>query len=54
MRGFLSSYSPSTGEELWRFYTIPAKGEPGSETWGDFAVEWGGGAPGSAERTIPI
>ncbi|HTM50752.1 MAG TPA: PQQ-dependent dehydrogenase, methanol/ethanol family [Bryobacteraceae bacterium] len=44
MRGFVSSYSAATGEELWRFYTIPAKGEPGSETWGDFAVEWGGGA----------
>jgi alcohol dehydrogenase (cytochrome c) len=44
MRGFLASYSPSTGEQLWRFYTIPGKGEPGSESWGDFAVEWGGGA----------
>jgi alcohol dehydrogenase (cytochrome c) len=44
MRGFVASYSASTGEELWRFYTIPAKGEPGSESWGDFAVEWGGGA----------
>src|SRR5258707_366562 len=44
MRGFVASYSAATGEELWRFYTIPAKGEPGSESWGDFAVEWGGGA----------
>jgi alcohol dehydrogenase (cytochrome c) len=44
MRGFVTSYSAATGEELWRFYTIPAKGEPGSESWGDFAVEWGGGA----------
>ena len=44
MRGFVTAYSASTGEELWRFYTIPAKGEPGSESWGDFAVEWGGGA----------
>jgi alcohol dehydrogenase (cytochrome c) len=22
-----------TGKELWRAYTIPAPGEPGSETW---------------------
>ena len=43
MRGFVASYSAVTGEELWRFYTIPAKGETGSESWGDFAVEWGGG-----------
>jgi len=41
MRGFIASYSAATGEQLWRFYTILAKGEPGSETWGDFAVEWG-------------
>jgi alcohol dehydrogenase (cytochrome c) len=44
MRGFVASYSAATGEELWRFYTIPAKGEPGSETWGSFDLEWGGGA----------
>ena len=34
MRGFVASLSAATGEELWRFYTIPAKGEPGSETLG--------------------
>ena len=44
MRGFVAAFSPSTGEELWRFWTIPAKGEPGSESWGDFALEWGGAA----------
>ncbi|HYM10759.1 MAG TPA: PQQ-dependent dehydrogenase, methanol/ethanol family, partial [Bryobacterales bacterium] len=41
-RGFVAALSASTGEELWRFWTVPAKGEPGAETWGDFAVEWGG------------
>src|SRR5262245_47341954 len=40
IRGSLAALSASTGEELWRTYTIPAKGEPGSETWGDF-LEWG-------------
>lgn len=43
MRGFVAALSASTGEELWRTYTIPAKGEPGSETWGNY-VEYGGGA----------
>jgi len=43
MRGFIAALSASTGEELWRTYTIPAKGEPGSETWGKL-VEYGGGA----------
>jgi len=42
MRGFIASFSASTGEELWRTYTIPAKGEPGSETWGEL-IEYGGG-----------
>lgn len=43
IRGYLCALSAETGEELWRFYTVPAKGEPGSETWGEF-VEWGGAA----------
>ncbi|HSU61845.1 MAG TPA: PQQ-binding-like beta-propeller repeat protein [Bryobacteraceae bacterium] len=44
MRGFVAAYSPSTGEELWKFYTVPLKGEPGAETWGEFDPQWGGGA----------
>ena len=35
LRGFLDAYDASTGEPAWRFWTIPAPGEPGSETWGD-------------------
>ena len=36
-RGLLEGYDAKTGKHLWRLYTIPAKGEPGSETWeGDF------------------
>src|SRR5262245_20547253 len=31
IRGYIAALSPATGEELWRTYTIPAKGEPGSE-----------------------
>ena len=32
-RGFLAAYQPDTGERIWRFWTIPAPGEPGSESW---------------------
>ena len=32
-RGFLDGWDPDTGKKLWRRYTIPAPGEPGSETW---------------------
>jgi alcohol dehydrogenase (cytochrome c) len=32
-RGFLDAYDPATGKRIWRFNTVPAPGEPGSETW---------------------
>src|SRR5665213_183792 len=44
IRGFIAAFLPSTGEELWRFYTVPAKDEAGSETWSEFDTQWGGGA----------
>src|SRR5258705_10373999 len=31
-RGLLEGYDAKTGKHLWRTYTIPAKGEPGSES----------------------
>jgi len=34
-RGFVDAYDPDTGERIWRFYTVPGPGEPGSETWPD-------------------
>ena len=34
IRGFIAAYEADTGEEAWRFYTIPGPGEPGHETWG--------------------
>jgi alcohol dehydrogenase (cytochrome c) len=44
IRGLLDAYSPATGKRLWRFYTIPAKDEPGGDTW--LADSWKrGGAP---------
>jgi len=44
-RGFLDGWDPDTGNKLWRRYTIPAPGEPGSETWPANSDAWkvGGG-----------
>ena len=44
IRGFLDAYKASTGERVWRFWTIPAPGEPGSESWSGRALEHGCGA----------
>ena len=44
IRGFLDAYRASTGERLWRFWTIPLKGEPGSETWKGKEPLLGGGS----------
>jgi alcohol dehydrogenase (cytochrome c) len=41
-RGFLDAYDPATGSRIWRFWTVPAKGEPGSETWPEDVLERGG------------
>ncbi|MDC0598899.1 PQQ-binding-like beta-propeller repeat protein, partial [Gammaproteobacteria bacterium] len=49
---FIAGHHAITGEEMWRFNTIPAMGEPGSESWGESpdhdnmrAAAWG--LPGS-------
>ena len=42
IRGFLDAYDAKTGERAWRFWTIPAPGEPGSETWGGDSARHGG------------
>ena len=43
MRGAVTALDAETGEQKWKTYTVPAKGEKGAETWGEY-VEWGGGA----------
>jgi alcohol dehydrogenase (cytochrome c) len=32
-RGFVAAFDQETGKEAWRFWTVPKRGEPGSETW---------------------
>ena len=45
-RGFLDGWDPESGEHLWRRHTVPAPGEPGSETWPTDSDAWQfGGAP---------
>ena len=44
IRGFVAAYDAKSGRELWRFYTIPGTGEPGSETWSGQTWEHGGGS----------
>ncbi|MFN7997902.1 MAG: PQQ-binding-like beta-propeller repeat protein [Bryobacteraceae bacterium] len=44
IRGFLSAYHVATGERAWRFWTIPRRGEPGSNTWKGKDPEFGGGS----------
>ena len=41
-RGYLDAYDPVTGKRLWRTFTIPAKGEPGNETWAGDSWKIGG------------
>jgi PQQ-dependent dehydrogenase (methanol/ethanol family) len=44
VRGFLSAFKADTGEQVWRFWTVPKPGEPLSETWrGTALAEHGGG-----------
>jgi alcohol dehydrogenase (cytochrome c) len=46
IRGFLDGWDPQTGAHLWRKFTVPAPGEPGSETWPKDSDAWthGGGS----------
>ena len=35
----VTAHDARTGKELWRFHTIPKKGEPGYESWGNVPEE---------------
>src|SRR5262245_26974024 len=45
-RNWVTSLDPKTGDVLWKTFSVPAPGEPGSETWKDKNNAWqtGGGA----------
>ena len=42
IRGFVTALDAETGDEAWKTYTVPAPGEPGSETWKGDAWKTGG------------
>ncbi len=43
VRGFVAAYDANSGKMLWRFWTIPGPGEPGSSSWpGDLYLHGGG------------
>ena len=53
IRGFLAAYKADTGERAWRFWTVPAKGEPGYETWKGKVPSSAEDPPGSPAATTP-
>jgi alcohol dehydrogenase (cytochrome c) len=44
VRGYIEGYDPATGRRLWRHYTVPLPGEPGSNTWPENAAHAAGGS----------
>ncbi len=44
VRGFVGAYDQATGKEAWRFWTVPAAGERGSETWQGKGIAHPGGS----------
>lgn len=42
IRGFIVALDSETGKEVWKTYTVPGPGEPGSETWKGDAWKTGG------------
>src|SRR5262245_61702898 len=39
VRGFVAAFDQETGKEVWRFWTVPKRGEPKSETWVGNAID---------------
>jgi alcohol dehydrogenase (cytochrome c) len=40
--GSITAFDQATGKEVWRFWTVPKPGQPGSETWHGKDLEHGG------------
>jgi PQQ-dependent dehydrogenase (methanol/ethanol family) len=43
-RGFLAAFKVTTGELVWRFWTVPAPGDPAAKTWKGPDMATGGAA----------
>ncbi len=44
IRGFVAAFAVETGAVVWRTWTVPRRGEPGSETWQGKEPVTGGGS----------
>jgi alcohol dehydrogenase (cytochrome c) len=44
IRGFVAAFSAETGQQLWKFNTVPSPGEPGNDTWKGDTWKRGGGS----------
>ncbi len=44
IRGYVVAYDAKTGKEAWKFYTIPAPGEPGNDSWQGESWKTGAGS----------
>jgi alcohol dehydrogenase (cytochrome c) len=57
VRGFVAAYEALTGKLAWRFWTIPAPGEFGSESWPKDLYQHGGGTtwmPGTYDPELNL
>jgi alcohol dehydrogenase (cytochrome c) len=41
VRGFVDAYDAKSGQRAWRFWTVPAAGERGSQTWAGDSLKTG-------------
>ena len=55
IRGHVTAYDAKTGDQVWRFYTIPGPGEFGHDTWPQDNEMWkyGGGSMWQAPAIDP-
>jgi alcohol dehydrogenase (cytochrome c) len=44
VRGWIAAVNADNGDMVWKTYTIPAKGEPGNDTWAGDSWKYGGGS----------
>lgn len=44
VRGFITALDATSGDEVWKTYTVPGPGEPGHETWKGDDWKTGGGS----------
>lgn len=42
LTGFVDAFDAATGRKLWRFWTIPQKGDPARSTWAGDSADYGG------------